>query len=135
MEPIDNCIFFKADFTNEKTFSLLKTYLKENDSQIDVILSDMLPNLTGQKEMDHVRSVELCERVFNSCFKLPLLSGGTLLMKILTGIEEKTFVEKLQKHFKSIKTVKPPSSRSESREHYLLCQHFLLSKNNNHNLI
>jgi len=82
-------------------------------------VSDMAPKTTGEKEGDHVRSMELCRRAVEIA-KLSLASGGHFLIKMFQGGESDAFLRDLHPLFKTVKTQKPSASRGESREVYVL---------------
>ena len=91
--------------------------------RVDVVLSDMAPNTCGNAWLDHVRSMELCEaaRAFaTSC----LVPGGVFLCKYFRGEDDRELLDALGRHFARVKTVKPSSSRSESREAFVLALDF-----------
>jgi 23S rRNA (uridine2552-2'-O)-methyltransferase len=84
----------------------------------DVVLSDMAPKLTGIREVDEARSMELCRLAFTIASTL-LRPGGSLLLKVFMGPEHKVFLAEVQAHFSSVKTTKPESSRKGSAETYV----------------
>ena len=91
-----------------------------NGRLIDVILSDMLQNTCGVKEVDHLQSLSLCESVLQFAL-IHLKTGGNMLCKYLQGRDEQEFLKLLRKHFRNVKVVKPKASRAESNEIYALC--------------
>jgi 23S rRNA (uridine2552-2'-O)-methyltransferase len=84
----------------------------------DVILSDMAPKLTGIKEVDEARSMELCRLALAIASTL-LRPGGSLLLKVFMGPDHKMFLTEVQIRFSSVKTTKPESSRKGSAETYV----------------
>lgn len=87
---------------------------------LDVILSDMAPNMTGQSDADHTNSIILCKSVMRLAGEL-LGAQGKILMKVMQGGQLRDFQAELQRHFfKPIRVIKPEASRKVSREIYLL---------------
>ena len=91
--------------------------------QADVVLSDMAGPATGHRATDHLRSMALCEAAFEVARAL-LKPGGALIVKALRGGTEGELLAALKKGFASVRHVKPPSSRSESREAYVVATGF-----------
>jgi 23S rRNA (uridine2552-2'-O)-methyltransferase len=84
----------------------------------DVLLSDMAPKLSGIKEVDEARSMELCRLALASATTL-LRPGGALLMKVFMGQEHKAFLAEVRTLFSSVRTTKPEASRKGSAETYV----------------
>ncbi|MBI3757883.1 MAG: RlmE family RNA methyltransferase [Deltaproteobacteria bacterium] len=84
----------------------------------EVLLSDMAPKLSGIKEVDEVRSMELCRLALASATTL-LRPGGALLLKVFMGSEYKAFLAEVRALFSAVKTTKPESSRKGSAETYV----------------
>tara|TARA_X000001036_G_C20636460_1_gene789269 strand:- start:578 stop:1204 length:627 start_codon:yes stop_codon:yes gene_type:complete len=117
MEPIRNIKFMKSDIFLEKTKNEIIEYFKEN---LDVIISDIAADTTGNKSLDSIRTNQLCAEVIKFS-KIILKPKGVLVTKIFMGddfIEVKNLAKSL---FKKINFFKPESSRSESKETYLHC--------------
>ena len=118
MEPIKNVRFFKGDVLSEVTKSVVIKYFKSN---LDVILSDMAADTTGNKSLDSIRTNQLCTDVINFS-KETLKPKGVLISKIFMG-EDFLEVKNLAKSsFNKVNFFKPESSRKESRETYLHCE-------------
>lgn len=94
------------------------------DRNLDSVLSDMLPNMTGQKGADHWNSIELVRDLAHSLGSLRLRNGGTGVFKILMGSEEQLLKEELRGLFANVVTSKPDASRSTSKEIYFVCLGF-----------
>ena len=99
--------------------------------QVDVVLSDMLHNTTGVADTDHYKSMDLVRQAINfaisttthSAFPQGILKvKGTVLCKFLRGEDEKELMEEMKELFHTVQVVKPKSSRSESREAFILLQ-------------
>lgn len=89
-----------------------------------VILSDIAPRTTGNKWVDQQQSLNLARRVLELAVQL-LERGGNLYVKVFEGEDFKEYVESVRKRFKTVKIVKPKSSRTESREVFVLGTNFV----------
>ena len=117
MEKIKNVIFLKNDFLEEKTQEkILNTF----GTKIDVIVSDMAENTTGNKSVDSIRTNNLCSTVVNFSLKL-LNKKGTLICKLFMGEDFLEVKNLAKKNFKKVDFFKPEASRSESKETYIIC--------------
>ncbi len=92
----------------------------------DVVLSDMAPATTGNKSVDHIRSIGLCERALEIAI-LSLREGGSFFCKVFQGGDFPGFVSLCKKYFKEVRIVKPKGSRSESVEIFVLGQGFTMA--------
>jgi len=120
MKPIPGVEFLKLDFLDETAPARLKAML---GGQADVVLSDMAANATGHRKTDHLRIMALADAA--SAFAREVLAaGGAFLCKVLQGGTEVTLLAELKRDFASVKHVKPPASRSDSAELYLLARRF-----------
>ena len=118
MEPIKNVRFIKRDILANQTKSEIMNYF---DSFLDVIISDMAADTTGNKSLDSIRTNQLCAEVINFS-KSTLKPKGVLVSKIFMG-EDFIEVKNLAKTvFKKVNFFKPESSRKESKETYLHCE-------------
>lgn len=120
MEPVPYCTFIQGDFQSKDVQATLMQACCNR--QANVILSDMLHNVTGQKSTDHYRSVDLVRQVL--AFSITMLDQqrSIVLCKYLRGEDEKELLEYAKSLFKEVKTVKPSASRGESAEAYLLAK-------------
>jgi len=117
MEKLNNVIFLNNNFSDEKTQDkILKTF----KDKIDVIVSDMAENTTGNKTVDSIRTNSLCSEVINFSLKM-LTSKGSLVCKLFMGEDFLEVKNLAKKNFKNIDFFKPESSRSESKETYIIC--------------
>jgi len=119
--PAPNVITVKADIFNLSPKEILEK-LGEN-KRFDVLLSDMAPNTTGRKDVDHLRSIALAERALSLCKDL-LKKRGSFFCKVFEGADLPEFRKQCQSQFKSVRVFKPKSSRSESVEIFLYAQGF-----------
>jgi len=118
MEPIKNVRFLRGDMLSEETKSVVIKYFGFN---LDVILSDMAADTTGNKALDSIRTNQLCADVINFS-KETLKPRGVLVSKIFMG-EDFLEVKNLAKStFNKVNFFKPESSRKESKETYLHCE-------------
>ena len=117
MKEIKGIKFVKGDFLDEK---LKLTTIEYFNSNIDVILSDMAPNTTGNKSLDCIRTNQLCLDVLEFS-KDSLNKKGAVVSKLFMGEEFEEIKNTSKKYFKKIDFFKPDSSRGESRETYIHC--------------
>lgn len=117
MEKIKNVIFFKDDFLKEESKNeILNIFQKK----IDVIVSDMAENTTGNKNLDCIRTNSLCLQVIDFSTKI-LKKEGVLVSKLFMGEEFLEVKQMAKKIFKKVKFYKPKSSRNISKETYIHC--------------
>ena len=117
VEDIIGVKFFIGDFLQEKSKASIKEYFK---SKIDVIISDMAANTTGNKSLDCIRTNELCLEILDFS-KENLSKNGTVVSKLFMGEDFEEIKVRSKKYFKKINFFKPNSSRDESRETYIHC--------------
>ena len=117
MEKIENVIFFNSNFLKQETqVKIFNSF----GAKIDIIVSDMAENTTGNKSVDSIRTNNLCSTVIHFALKT-LNNKGTLVCKLFMG-EDFLEVKNLAKNnFKKVDFFKPESSRSESKETYIIC--------------
>jgi 23S rRNA (uridine2552-2'-O)-methyltransferase len=120
MKPIAGVEFLQLDFLDEAAPDRLKAML---GGKADVVLSDMAANATGHRQTDHLRIMALAEAAAQFAHEV-LAAGGTLICKVLQGGTEAALLTELKRGFESVKHVKPPASRSDSAELYLLARGF-----------
>jgi 23S rRNA (uridine2552-2'-O)-methyltransferase len=124
MKPIAGVEFLQLDFLDETAPAKLKALL---GGQADVVLSDMAANATGHRQTDHLRIMALAEAA--AFFAREVLApGGAFLCKVLQGGTEGSLLAELKRDFEAVKHVKPPASRSDSAELYLLAQGFRVGR-------
>ena len=120
MKPIVGVEFLQLDFLDDATPERLKVML---GGKADVVLSDMAANATGHRKTDHLRIMALAEAATQFAGEV-LAEGGTFLCKVLQGGTEATLLAGLKRVFATVKHVKPPASRTDSAELYLLAKGF-----------
>lgn len=121
MDPIPGADFLQADFTESDTPDKLIAMLEGRKA--DVVLSDMAANTTGQRSIDHIRTIYLVELAWDFARQV-LAPGGAMIAKVFQGGTEKKLLDELKKNFTSVKHVKPAASRKESPELYVVCTGF-----------
>ena len=122
MEPIEGVEFIQGDFTEQEPLDRLLEIL--GGKPVDLVLSDMAPNISGIAVSDQARAMHLVELALDLADQI-LRPGGTLLVKIFQGRGFPEFQKAMQQRFKSVRTRKPKASRARSREIYLLAQGFM----------
>jgi 23S rRNA (uridine2552-2'-O)-methyltransferase len=120
MKPIAAVDFEKLDFLDASAPARLRKML---DGPANVVLSDMAANATGHRQTDHLRIMALAEAAAEFAREV-LAPGGAFLCKVLQGGTEAALLAELKRDFESVKHVKPPASRSDSAELYLLARGF-----------
>ena len=117
MDSIAGVEFIQGDFTEQMVYDQLVELL--DGQQVDVVLSDMAPNLSGNKTIDQPRSMYLIDLAVEFAEQV-LAPGGTLLMKVFHGEGFDALIKQLREQYKTVKTRKPEASRASSREVYVL---------------
>jgi 23S rRNA (uridine2552-2'-O)-methyltransferase len=120
MKPVAGAEFLQLDFLGDSAPARLKAML---GGKADVVLSDMAANATGHRQTDHLRIMAIAEAAADFAREV-LADGGTFLCKVLQGGTEAALLGELKRDFASVKHVKPPASRSDSAELYLLARGF-----------
>ncbi len=120
MKPIAGVEFLKLDFLDETAPERLSALL---GGKADVLLSDMAANATGHRKTDHLRIMALAEAAAHFAREV-LAGGGCFLCKVLQGGTETELLAELKHDFTTVKHVKPPASRADSAELYLLARGF-----------
>ena len=119
LEFIPDVKFIKNDIFDDDVFEQIDTFFE--GKKIDLILSDMSPNSSGNKKVDHLRIISLIEKVLDLS-EYFLSKNGFLIAKIFQGGAQGDLIKKMKKTLSSIKYFKPKASRSESPETYLVAQ-------------
>ena len=118
MEPIENTFQIKGDFTDETNQKKILDHFKD---KIDLVVSDMAVNTTGNKNVDSLVTGELSMEAMHFSLKT-LKKNGVFISKIFMGSSFNEIVELAKKHFKVFHVYKPPSSRKESKESFIICK-------------
>jgi 23S rRNA (uridine2552-2'-O)-methyltransferase len=120
IEPINGVEFAQMDFNDEDAPERLKAML---GGQADVVLSDMAANTIGHRQTDHIKIVALVEMAADFAREV-LAPGGSFVAKVLQGGTEGELLAMLKRDFKTVKHIKPPASRKDSAELYVLATGF-----------
>lgn len=123
MEPLPGVTFIQGDFREDSVLQELMNWIPEHS--VDVLLSDMAPNMSGTRAVDVPRAMYLVELAYDFSHKM-LKPGGTLLMKIFHGTGFDDIVKLARLQFEHVVIRKPLASRSRSRETYLLAKGYRL---------
>ncbi len=119
MEPIRNVVFLKADFTTDAGLAALRSAL--DGRTVDLVVSDMAPNISGVAMVDQARSIHLAELALDFAGNF-LKPGGCLLVKVFQGSGLDEFRHQLSESFQSVAVRKPKASRDRSSELFLLAK-------------
>ncbi|MEV8465482.1 RlmE family RNA methyltransferase [Fluviibacterium sp. DFM31] len=120
VEPIPGAEIHVLDFLADGADDLVKDWL---GGPADVVMSDMAAASSGHKQTDHLRIVALCEAAAQLAFDV-LEEGGTFVAKVLAGGAESELQSLLKKRFTKVANVKPPASRSDSSEKFVVATGF-----------
>ena len=121
IEQIENTFQIIGDFTDTSYQNKIKNYFK---NKVDVILSDMAANTTGNKYVDSISTGELCISAMEFSKEI-LNSKGIFVSKIFMGASFNDVVKEAKNTFKEIKIYKPKASRKESKESFIICKNIL----------
>lgn len=121
IEPLEGVEFIQGDFTEDEPLQQLETCL--TGSRVDLVLSDMAPNISGMDAIDQPRAMYLVELAFDFCRQW-LKPGGTMIVKVFQGEGFDNYLRDVRQNFNRVNIVKPKSSRPRSREVYLVASQF-----------
>ena len=119
-DPIAGAKILLADFSDESAVTALLAAL---DGPADVVLSDLSPNSTGHSPTDHLRIMALVELALEFAAQV-LAPGGAFVAKVLQGGTEAALLTRMKKLFTRVRHIKPPASRSDSSETYVVATGF-----------
>ena len=123
MDPIAGVDFLQGDFREEAVLAALLE--RVGDAKVDVVLSDMAPNMSGTPAVDQPRSMYLVELALEMC-KEVLAPNGSFVVKVFQGVGSEEYLKAVRELFKVVKVRKPDSSRARSREVYIVATDFKL---------
>jgi 23S rRNA (uridine2552-2'-O)-methyltransferase len=118
IDPIDNVFQIKGDFTQISNQELIKNHF---NSKIDVVLSDMAENTTGNKNVDDISAGELCKKAMFFAKEI-LNKNGVFVSKIFMGSSFKEVISESKSIFKETRVYKPMSSKKDSKESFIICK-------------
>ncbi|MCI1037690.1 23S rRNA (uridine(2552)-2'-O)-methyltransferase RlmE [Pseudomonas putida] len=121
MDSIPDVTFIQGDFTEDAV--LQEILAAVGDSHVDLVISDMAPNMSGTPEVDMPRAMFLCELALDLATRV-LKPGGDFLIKIFQGEGFDMYLKDVRTKFDKVQMRKPSSSRDRSREQYLLGKGF-----------
>ena len=119
-DPIEGVAILQMDFMDEAAPDRLKEAL---GSEADLVLSDMAANTVGHQQTDHLRTMALVEAGLLFATEV-LKPGGAYVAKVLAGGADNQLVAEMKRHFTTVKHAKPPASRKDSSEWYVIAQGF-----------
>ena len=123
MAPISGVTFIQGDFREDGPLAQLRAAL--GGEAVDLVLSDMAPNVTGMAAVDQPRAMYLCELALDFA-EAVLKPGGALVVKAFQGEGFEAFLQKLRTTFAKVVSRKPKASRARSRELYLVATNYKL---------
>ncbi|MGB0720042.1 MAG: RlmE family RNA methyltransferase [Bdellovibrionales bacterium] len=125
IDALGDVDFIQMDFMDNDAPDRLKAMITHYspDGLADLVLSDMAPNTTGHKQTDHLRIMAVVEAAYLFATEV-LKPGGSFVAKVFQGGAQNTLLADMKRDFKTIKHIKPPASRKESSEQYLIAQGF-----------
>lgn len=119
-DPIEGVTLFQMDFMADEAPAALEGAL---EGAPDLVLSDMAANTVGHKQTDHLRTMGLVETAADFAIQ-SMAPGGTFVAKVLAGGTDTELLALLKRHFSSVKHAKPPASRKDSSEWYVIAKGF-----------
>ena len=119
-DPIEGVTILQMDFMDEAAPERLK---QELGGEADLVLSDMAANTVGHQQTDHLRTMALVEAGLLFATEV-LRPGGAYVAKVLAGGADNQLVAEMKRHFTTVKHAKPPASRKDSSEWYVIAQGF-----------
>lgn len=126
MDPIEGATLIQMDFMDDDAPDRLRAAMaemNEGSEVADLVISDMAPNTIGHRNTDHLRIMALVELAYHFA-KEVLVEGGTFIAKVRQGGTENDLLAQMKRDFQTTKHIKPPASRKESSETYLIAQGF-----------
>ena len=120
MDPVPGAIILEGDFMDDAMPGRLTELM---GGPATIVLSDMAPNTTGHNATDHMRIMGLADLALH--FAITILEpGGSFVAKVFQGGSERMMLEQMKRHFASVRHAKPPASRKESSELYVVATGF-----------
>ena len=117
MDSIPDVTFIQGDFTQDEVLAQILEAV--GNSQVDLVISDMAPNISGTPEVDMPKAMFLCELALDLAARI-LKPGGNFVIKVFQGEGFDAYVKDARQKFDTVQMIKPDSSRGSSREQYML---------------
>lgn len=117
MDSIPDVTFIQGDFTQDEVLAQILEAV--GNSQVDLVISDMAPNMSGTPEVDMPKAMFLCELALDLAARI-LKPGGNFVIKVFQGEGFDAYVKDVRRKFDKVQMIKPDSSRGSSREQYML---------------
>jgi 23S rRNA (uridine2552-2'-O)-methyltransferase len=117
IDEVEGAETVRGDMTDED----VRADLAERVGEADVVLSDMAPNMTGEYNLDHARSVHLARQAFETAMEV-LAPGGDFVAKVFDGPDLADLKSEIEREFRYVREVRPEASRKESSELYLVAK-------------
>ena len=122
VDPVLGVRFIQGDFND---FDMPERLRIEIGGQADLVLSDIAPNTTGHAATDHIRIIAMAERALDFALQV-LAPGGNFVAKVLQGGSERALLDSMKQAFGTVRHAKPPASRKDSSELYVVAKGFRL---------
>jgi 23S rRNA (uridine2552-2'-O)-methyltransferase len=123
MDSLPSVEFLQGDFSEETVLAEIREAI--GDSRVDLVMSDMAPNISGNRAVDQPRSMYLAELALDLCGQV-LAPGGDFVCKLFQGEGIDAYIRMARAAFKRVKVIKPKASRAGSREVYLVARNYQL---------
>jgi len=123
VEPLDNVFLIQDSIESD---GMVNSILKITNSKVDVVLSDLSPNVSGNWELDHARQIDLTKNAITLSKKITK-KNGKLVLKVFQGDMLNELINELKTEFKKVIIAKPTASRQVSSELYLVCMDYKLN--------
>ncbi|HFC91389.1 MAG TPA: 23S rRNA (uridine(2552)-2'-O)-methyltransferase RlmE [Leucothrix mucor] len=126
IDPLPFVEFIKGDFTEQSVLDEILDVLKKDDTKnnkLDVVISDMAPNISGVESIDLPRSIYLCELALEMAREV-LKPNGSLVVKLFQGQGSDEYLRDVRNSFRQVKIRKPKASRARSKEVYVVARNF-----------
>ena len=117
MDSIPDVTFIQGDFTQDEVLARILEAV--GNSQVDLVISDMAPNMSGTPAVDMPKAMFLCELALDLAARI-LKPGGNFVIKVFQGEGFDAYVKDARQKFDKVQMIKPDSSRGSSREQYML---------------
>jgi 23S rRNA (uridine2552-2'-O)-methyltransferase len=123
MDSLPSVEFIQGDFAEDEILEQIRATVGED--RADLVMSDMAPNISGNRAVDQPRSMYLAELALDTCQQV-LKKGGNFVCKLFQGEGIDEFIAETRTRFSRVKVIKPKASRPGSREVYLVARNYQL---------